>query len=731
MMIIAAVDVSGSINYVPDYSKKVYEVLSSLDPPVRLIQWHSFVQKDKTYEIITKSIVQFIGRNGTTPQCFLKRLPTQTPIELYIFTDGQIWDNDVKECRSIIEKNDILFSQIRLHYIGNEDDMNLKFTDVFEGIPQTIYYNNEYIASVKPELINFDNVHYDDIMKDNSFKATIMTQINSSNVDKAELKNKIGLLSARILKEYFEDKLSITSFFDQQDVQGCIQYVKKHSYFDAKASFQRKISDILTLFDQDIDTHSFKLYTQTPKSILKGQQDIEDDANENEKEELLECNILYEECKLPCIPLKICEDDVWPDKQTLRNPFKLLESEFLVKRIAKQIEPYVMCYDKTYQQLANPNKSPFSRDTLQGVYLLHNDSIDVQSMIKHNNYVLSTLFQNKLPGKPILWHMIFLYIAAMEKFKDIREIFLKEIKFLGKHANYFITLSPHLNPPILGSLNCCFWYIAHVCPKAFPNSKKNVLRKVDFISGVFLKFYQDVYEKNYTYPPEMPLWQLWYTLYNDKLSIFPMLTHYYQHEEINDVESKFKIILYREMKEPDSEPSQPYPFLSQLSLKKVLDVYKAFLQNPEYYADLKVVKEQNVCLYDENDEKGENLLFHVKINPVTCHPYVICQITRKHWKECIGEYDPLTQSYLRLFKRYCEKYQVYPQSSDDLLCFLNEYLYQQKGQMPEVFPVTVKQQLQEVMDIFEEIRKLYSCKDYLICSNNYNDAEKRMKYEIA
>lgn len=108
---------------------------------------------------------------------------------------------------------------------------------------------------------------------------------------------------------------------------------------------------------------------------------------------------------------------------------------------------------ETYRNLENP---PLMKDLLKSIYILHNDGVDVQAMIKHNNYVLSTLFQNKLPGHPVLWHMIFLYILAKEKFQGKKKRLFAEIQFLGKHAKYFINLTPYLNPPILEDLNCCF-----------------------------------------------------------------------------------------------------------------------------------------------------------------------------------------------------------------------------------------------------------------------------------
>lgn len=50
-----------------------------------------------------------------------------------------------------------------------------------------------YIGSVEPET-NFDAIHYKDIMKGDSFNATILKKINSGQVDKAKLKKKCQTL---------------------------------------------------------------------------------------------------------------------------------------------------------------------------------------------------------------------------------------------------------------------------------------------------------------------------------------------------------------------------------------------------------------------------------------------------------------------------------------------------------------------------------------------------------
>lgn len=724
-MNVAAVDVSGSIEWNPTYKEKVFEVLKTLKPPISVIRWNNSA-KMKEYSKIVPEMGKFVGNSGTNPITFLKMLIHFTKgIQLYVFTDGQFYDYNVKECKTFLENQKLLIDHVHLYYIGNEKDMNLKFIEIFEGIPQKVHINEQDVGRVEPE-INFDDIDYDYIMKDDSFKATILSKLMSKKVSPDKLKKEICCLSSRILKHFFKDKISIRPFYDTKNVDDCVAYVKKHSYYASKSDFQRKISDILNLFEKGVDIYSLKCFNDVEKTEFLTYQEPDLEC------QYLTCDILYTKCKTGCIPIKECKDDVWFEKNVLQDPFKMLESTNLVKRVVDLIEPYVMEYGDAYKNIKHPNISPFSRDVLRGVYVLHNDTIPVKDLIQHNNYVLSTFFNNKLPGKPVLWHMIFLYILATERFTDLKERFFEEIRFLGDHADYFITLNPHTNPPIVETLNVCFWYLANVCHKAFPNNKKNILRYSKFNSDIFLRFYKDVYDLHYEEPEKLPLWKLWKTLCLNKYAIYPILTHYYHSEKLN-VEGPCQYILYREMKSAERQhkdlPPTEFNYLNEFDLSTVLSIYK------------KVTKEKYSSPYDEITFKLENVnlmrevknqddkLDHIKINIITCHPLVICPITKKHWKDCIGEYDVMRESYLRLFRKYCIKYRKYPESGSHLLMFINEYIFNRQNYMPELFPLSIKDIMDKIMDIFREVMDTYSCENYIKRTDKYSSERNRLEYD--
>lgn len=50
-------------------------------------------------------------------------------------------------------------------------------------------------------------------------------------------------------------------------------------------------------------------------------------------------DILFKKYRIDCIPIKIYQDHFWPDKKTIvRNPFKFLESDELVRQIVHRVE---------------------------------------------------------------------------------------------------------------------------------------------------------------------------------------------------------------------------------------------------------------------------------------------------------------------------------------------------------------------------------------------------------
>lgn len=287
---VAAVDVSGSTDGT-SYSEAVNRVLRTLTVPLTVIQWDDTARLTR-YETMPKEFLFYAG-GGTRPDRFMILLKDfDKPIHLHIFTDGDISEYEVKACREILDDSkNLVIRSVHLHYIGDEKDMNLNFTKVFDGLPITIRINEEHAASLDPEF-DFDHVDYQYIMRDHSFKAEIARLLNAEGTDQGKLNKRVCDKSAHILKSYFKGKLSIRDYCESRDVEACVRYVRKHAHFDAKSDFQRKMSDILRLFEPGVDAYAMSTFRAAPEEeaeLTYEEPDLECDS--------LQCDVLYEGCK--------------------------------------------------------------------------------------------------------------------------------------------------------------------------------------------------------------------------------------------------------------------------------------------------------------------------------------------------------------------------------------------------------------------------------------------------
>lgn len=256
-----------------------------------------------------------------------------------------------------------------------------------------------------------------------------------------------------------------------------------------------------------------------------------------------------------------------------------------------------------------------------------------------------------------------------------------------------------------------------------------------YINGVCnFTSYRDTFKELYFSSKLFFIWQLWKTLCEQsKFVIFNILAHYFDYEIIDGSESKFRMVLY--MDEKKKFPPLIYEFLHSLPLKKVLSVYKKFIEteSPTWddvpFEDLFDDTTYDDLLFSDKDQTKMDLLDHIHVNLLTCHPFVICPITKKHWKECVQDYNVVKHSYLRLFRRYCEKYKNYPDNISQLIVFLNEYIFKKLNGMPEIFSPTIKCDLEKVLLIFKEVQDTFSCPDYLTRAHKHESEDVRLKCE--
>lgn len=263
---------------------------------------------------------------------------------------------------------------------------------------------------------------------------------------------------------------------------------------------------------------------------------------------------------------------------------------------------------------------------------------------------------------------------------------------------------------------------------------ENISQEI-YINGVCnVTSYKETFKELYFSSEFFFIWQLWKTLCEQsKLAIFNILAHYFDYEIMDEPESKFQLVLY--MDEKKKYPPLMYEFLHSLSLKIVLSVYKKFIQteSPTFdhvpFEDLFADTTYDDLFSSDKDQTKMDLLDHTHVNLVTCHPFVICPITKKHWKVCVKDYNVVKHSYLRLFRRYCEKYKKYPENISQLIVFLNEYIFNNLDGMPEIFSPTLKRDLEKVLLIFKRVQATFSCLDYLSRARKHESEKLRLQYE--
>lgn len=227
----------------------------------------------------------------------------------------------------------------------------------------------------------------------------------------------------------------------------------------------------------------------------------------------------------------------------------------------------------------------------------------------------------------------------------------------------------------------------------------------------------------------MHLWEPWWIFSDDrKLGIFKILTNHFDYKVYSNVtESKYQIVLFQG--ERDKIPLQKLRF--DATLDNVLNVYKIFMEKAglNHYEVLTQAEKGDKNISHFIQKESGTLLSHVKINIATGHPFVTCGTSQKHWRKCAGLYDITKQSYIRLFKRYCERYGKYPATSDHLKVFLNEFIYKRQNNIPEIFLPCMETDMDKVYEIFQEVMGRYSCEEYLKLAQTFSSEEKRLKYE--
>lgn len=723
LTVVIAVDVSGSTWSVPNYYSRVNNLIVKGS---KLILWgsgasfslHSKLSKYSNY-----------GHERDTKLADCLTLLSTIPEEKYNFvivTDGIV--TDVLESRAVMKRCnlDTKIARVDIHFIGDKDSMNMEINTIFDGIHQSIYVNESPSAQIHAKF-DWERVDLDDFLKDfNTAKATLIAKMHGlSEKDKKLLISKF--------RNYEKDKLrrmayaksatlkeNISTLYDRRDVAGFVKLVKTDAYVgvDDKKKLQQIVQQCVNLLQNRRDLYSLD-------HIEKLDTDLTDLHIEDDELSELECDILYEKCQNACMLVTAPTEPLITEnfKKYADNPFLLLENEDVLKKLVKCVEHYTIDFN-TYQQLQDKLKSPFTRQTLKSVFILQCNA-DIHHLMSHNARAISILFgpDNKLPGSLCLWVVIFIYIMAKRHpvYSQHPDFLFSLIRKLAAQASTIITFNKAIHPNIMTKLNIALWYAVEVSPLAFPNSEKNLLRKY---KKQFYTFYSEVFEKPTLDASCLYSFEIWeYLVHNQtdsylKAKVLAQIQH---HKVIRD-----KIVFFEgECKTRYECPLKNFEVNDVLNLYTLLETCK---NTASLYENISGAKTHDFKVKPVLE--GEELqLEHVQINLKTCQPFVICPITKLHWKRCAKSFDKSSESYYRMFRRYCHHNREYPKNTDDLLLFASERYFRATNQFKIYNEIQVYTVLEDVLKKFTRVMQTVTCELYLKTVELFQLETDRLKYE--
>ncbi|GBO01915.1 hypothetical protein AVEN_200979-1 [Araneus ventricosus] len=744
MEVIIAIDTSESTLFVPRYYTTVNTLIDK-HPDSTLISWNTFAKF-----VTDKRVLSSSDAKGCTyfDKCLKLLLSLKGEYHLIVTTDGQVYNETV--CQNIVETSKLIstIKKVEIHFIGDLKKMNTKIISIFEKIPQVQgFQNGKPMGKTKP-IFRLKDLQLENLRDENKFGDFLMEIVSKKNIDKKELRKILKKFEVQILNEYSKeatDNLSgqITNFFSDKEHVACARFIqtKYSNYITDKKKIQSRIQQILNMLDNPQHMYSlenFKSLTDVPVEEITTEKTplVLEETNCD-----VDCDIMFEQCMNVCMLIKDLVDEndsilKTNFKKFAECPFELLNHQDLLDRLSKFVEYYKVDL-KTYKMLPNKHKSPFTRDKLKGAYVFHNSNTDFEKLILHNSRSISILFgkENKLPGNRYVWNVVFLY--AMSKvhpvWKEYKDLLWDEIRYIAENATVYISLSNLINPNIKTKLEIALWYCVNVSPLAFPNSSKNRIRAA---GSSLYEFYSDIYE----IPEAVSLdllntWILWKYLVRNHTRPgmkSEIIAQFFNHKTIND-----KLVFFT------GPVKERCGYLKQFDKELIMKTYSHFqnTEKPSLYDkidlrdDIMEIKtwldSLNIKIMvqgDEDEEKALEELSHVKINPKTCHPFVICPKTKKYWKECANIYDIFSESYVRLFRKYCIRYKKFPLQAKDLIAYHSEICLSRERLM--IYNESIMySKMNKILEIFASVMQLYSCDEFLKLTNMYCSESIRLQNE--
>ncbi|AAS82734.1 ORF4 [Agrotis segetum granulovirus] len=700
----------------------------NLYKPNGLVFWNDAVTEESEF---SKKI-----EGNCSPVCLFSYLKFEKNFDLIITTDGKIKNNDIEMVRVYLSERKFTPKSVKIYYIGDENLMNLGLNVFFNNCLNVSYYVNEQLYT--EALKNIDDLKHEELL---NASIPVSTILNLQTIKKEPYR------SEKV--EEFRKKLqSVLNDLEEQCVSEEIEILTKLYQKDERSQFFKRFQNsrslILNIHNKRLElfkmfdglginhTNSDLLFKQLPKHEEK----LSFYDYESPEWIDFEDTITLDKFTRPCLLVqKKKVKSIVTDPDVLRHPLKL-KPEWVISLFENNFINY-----STYTLLEERNNnyeliSPHTRVACKGVFVMACDNTDI---LKNNCRAFSTIFgpNNRVPGNLVLWNFIVMYLLYKHKFMntDYEKPVKEEILNFCKRFKTNISLT-HKN--VLSCrlpLEICLWYSVLVAPIERPNCDLNPLRST--FGNELVAIYDDLYRT----PENGPLldelkkrsakWAAWNYLITQigKPNLYEEVAAQYQNWTCH----KGEIVLL------EGECRQRYK--SPLNMIDPATAYTLFKVLEKNYTNYKNVLDKNFIDYEDALDKGlfnyedvdslvvttppvfpvsetliSDTVLHVKINPQTCWPYVICRVTGSHWmisrdrgkrRDRENRKNLQHDFYFKFFYTYCNKFKKYPREAMDLSVYFSKKTDHKTLSCKDILI------FEYVFNAFSHVMNLYSCNHYL------------------
>lgn len=721
---VMAVDNSGSTSGCQQYWSRVKDTYNKFKPELVLL-WNSYAR-------IVTDLKGVRSEGGTDPVTFVQLLKEKTnSYELVVTTDGEIDNRSIDACDEILKADKMaLINSVQIYYFGKEAHMNIGLNVIFEGTSNFTYTINDQMPESPIE--HFDELTLNDIQSTN-FHVSLIGRIRSTQTrftgDDKSRDEALGKLKGEVSRLF--SKLEAHTLCDiDSELRSCFANDKRKEFLDLLRADQLDVSNVQKEKSKALNYFNAASLNLADIRMAAAQtisaQNIDVPIEPATEWTQFEDPITMEQFHLPGLLIQSITDtaNTLIDNNTLlKHPLKLLSNEPLTKEIMKLVEHQPIDY-ATYIKINNDRdprstiSSPYTRATCSGLFLF-----DVDSMVavKNNCRVISQFFgpSKKVPGDLRIWNLVFMYLLYKHRFADTEYAtpIYNSIKKYCKKFSINVLFTVHCQIARKLPIEIALWFCACVGPTNCPNTPLNVLRSP--FGRELYQLYTDLYkpEIDENLNELVNRWYVWnYFVANRsqknlELEVRAQYQNYIQHKGQ-------LILLSGSCEKPFPSPCglvKPNIALGLLGKLTVTSKKIDQLDEASLDAPLNFVPDEHV---DEEHVLGT--IAHVKINPKTCRPLVMCPVTGLHWKVCAGQFS---DSFLATFNRYCNKHDAYPESYLDLAA------YHSRRHKFKLLTTANMKQLKYAYGLFAEVMSTHTCQEYIRLHKSFNEEEKRLMEE--